>query len=64
MLRIIYIVVNRNSNRPKMNDIHEIYIESKIITNLFFIKIREFEDLFETLCETLCEISSSYYVYT
>ena len=40
------------------------YMESKISTNLFFIKIKEFEDLFETLCETLCEISSSYYVYT
>ena len=47
-----------------MNDIHEIYVESKIITNLFFIKIREFEDLFETLCKTLCEIPYSYDVYT
>ena len=47
-----------------MNDKHEIYIESKISTNLLFIKIREFEDLFETLRETFCEISSSNYVYT
>ena len=61
MLKIIYII---ETNWPKMYDKHEIHIESKICTNLFFIKIREFEDLFETLCETLCEISSPYYVYT